>query len=62
MVEVAAVTVIRRGRHEPHEWHLRNTWRQVLCDLCLRLTIRHEIHVGKHKLGAWAINTTLPYH
>ena len=45
MVEVGAVTVTRRGRHEPHEWHFRNTWRQALCDLCLRLTLWHAIHV-----------------
>ena len=45
MVEVGAVTVTRRGRHEQHEWHFRNTWRQALCDLCLRLTLWHAIHV-----------------
>ena len=43
MMEVAAVTVTRRGRHELHEWHFRNTWRQALCDL--RLTLWHVIHV-----------------
>ena len=45
MMEVGAVTVTRRGRHEQHEWHFRNTWRQALCDLCLRLTLWHAMHV-----------------
>ena len=39
MVEVEVVTVTHRGSHELHEWHFRNTWRQALCDLCLRLNI-----------------------
>ena len=44
MVEVGAVTVTRRGRHEEHEWHFKSIWRQALCDLCLQRTLWHAIN------------------